>query len=319
MRLAPWPSRIVLAAALASCGSRTGLLVSDGDPAGQPDAASVHVTPDASPPSACADAGTQVFYIITDGNNLVAFDPPSNTFRPIGPIRCPGIDSGQLPFSMAVDRSGTAYTVYDSGAFFELHPSASGVTCTPVAFSTGGDFPQVFGMGFSGDAVGGGETLYIAGALRPYTLARVPIPGFTAQPIGALVGLVHPELTGNGGGDLFAFSGVDCGPIAGCVASMTTDCIACSTSSIAQLDKTTGKVVAVDVLRNFDQGDGWAFGFWGGVFYIFTAPETMPGVGATSSLVTRFDPATQSLQQVNTYPQKIVGAGVSTCAPLGKP
>jgi hypothetical protein len=262
----------------------------------------VKVTPPPKPPSACADAGTQVIYVITQLRNLVAYDPPSNTFRLVGAIQCPG--TSDTPFSMAVDRSGNAYTVYGSGEFFELHPSANGVACTRVAFSVGDSgISPTFGMGFAADAVGGGETLYIAGAAPPFVLARVPIPGFTAQPIGVLSGLVSPELTGTGGGDLFAFSGADC--VGGGV---------CATSAIAQLDKTTGNVVGLDVLENLDRGRGWAFGFWGGDFYLFTSPTTTNG-----SLVTRFDPTTLSQQQVNTYPESIVGAGVSTCAPLGTP
>jgi hypothetical protein len=320
MRLARWLPWVVPVAALASCGSRTGLLVSDGDPVGPQADAAVQVKPDAAPPSACADAGTQVFYVITESKNLVEFDPPSNTFRTIGAIQCPGV-LDEIPFSMAVDRSGNAYAVYqstrpDAGSeifFFELRPSASGVACTRVAFSAGdAGVAPTFGMGFSGDAVGGGETLYIAGAAPPYMLARVPIPGFTAQPIGALSGLVQPELTGTGAGDLFGFSGAQCSDAGPCPGFQ------CATSSIAQIDKTTGKVLGLDLLANFPQGNGWAFGFWGGVFYIFTAPQTNC-MFATTSLVTRFDPATQTRQQVNTYPEVIVGAGVSTCAPLERP
>ncbi len=59
-------------------------------------------------------------------------------------------------------------------------------------------------------------------------------------------------------------------------------------------------------------GGGWAFGFWGGEFYLFTTNTTDPSL---SSIVTRFDPGDQSQVTVASLPETIVGAGVSTCAP----
>jgi hypothetical protein len=321
MQLARWLLGVLPlgVAALAACGSRTGLFVPAEDSAVVPssgdDAGTIQMTPPPPPPPICADAGVQVFYVVTTSNSLLEFDPASNTFRMLGTIQCPGVPQGSTPFSMAVDRTGNAYTVFSLGDFYELRPSASGVSCSRVALSLGSTgVSSTFGMGFTADDVGGGESLYIAGSVAPYELARVPIPGFTAQAIGVPTGLAHPELTGNGAGDLYAFSGADCAVSSNCVPDTMTDCVVCNSSSIAQIDKATGKVIGVDALQNFAQGDGWAFGFWGGDFYIFTSPH-----GSQVSIVTRFDPATQSLQTVNEYPQVIVGAGVSTCAPLEMP
>ena len=61
-------------------------------------------------------------------------------------------------------------------------------------------------------------------------------------------------------------------------------------------------------LDTIDQGQGWAFAFWGGDFYMFHAPNG-------NSIVTRYRPSDDSLTQVATLPSIIVGAGVSTCAP----
>ncbi|MBL8607703.1 MAG: hypothetical protein JNL38_10300 [Myxococcales bacterium] len=79
-------------------------------------------------------------------------------------------------------------------------------------------------------------------------------------------------------------------------------------SFVGQIDKTNARVVAESALPTVEQGQGWAFAFWGGDFYLFTAP----GGGST---VTRFRPADGSVTAVGSWPSVIVGAGVSTCAP----
>jgi hypothetical protein len=101
----------------------------------------------------------------------------------------------------------------------------------------------------------------------------------------------RPELTGTGAGDLFAFAAA--GP----------------DSVISQLEKTTAHVSAQTTLKGVAQGSGWAFAFWGGDFYTFTAPT------GASTVVTRFRPNDGSIAEVARFPVKIVGAGVSTCAP----
>ena len=45
------------------------------------------------------------------------------------------------------------------------------------------------------------------------------------------------------------------------------------------------------------------------------APPSASGVAATSTVVTRYSPATKTTKEIAIYPQLIVGAGVSTCAP----
>jgi len=57
-------------------------------------------------------------------------------------------------------------------------------------------------------------------------------------------------------------------------------------------------------------GGSWAFAFWGGDFYTFTAQDLNAG-----SVVTRFRPSDGSIVQVGHTAESIVGAGVSTCAP----
>jgi len=106
-----------------------------------------------------------------------------------------------------------------------------------------------------------------------------------------LPAMPYAELTGTGDGRLFAYyaNGFTGG------------------SYVAQLDKTTGKILAQDSLPNIDRGTGWAFAFWGGDFWIFTTPGQQTTV--------KWDPDKKEASVVAHYSAAIVGAGVSTCAP----
>jgi hypothetical protein len=58
-----------------------------------------------------------------------------------------------------------------------------------------------------------------------------------------------------------------------------------------------------------DIAGGWAFAFWGGDFYTFTAPSG-------NTLVQRYRPSDGSVVTVSSLAgRQVVGAGVSTCAP----
>jgi hypothetical protein len=326
----PWFSAVVSAAFFIACGSRTGLLVPgeqgfpDGDtsPMGNdsgemaldagPDATEVS---DALPPidvtapvdafNDCPDAGATLVYVVTKQEQLLSFYPPTAQFRDIGPLSCPTSDPGATPFSMAVDRTGIAYVVYSDGELFRV--STANGHCQTTLFQSGqSGFAANFGMGFSHNNTGTGETLFVAsGGPGTPSLATIDPRTFTLRIVGNLQpAIMNAELTGTGAGDLFAFfatsSGTPCD-------NMATN-VSCIDSAIAQLDKTTGRVVAQSVLKGIVQGMAWAFAFWGGDFYTFTAP-------GSATIVNRFNPADGSIVTVATRPDLIVGAGVSTCAP----
>ena len=77
-----------------------------------------------------------------------------------------------------------------------------------------------------------------------------------------------------------------------------------------EVDKTSGTILADHPLQVGGPDDAYAFAYWGGVFWVFTAAN-LNGV----TQVTRFDPVTLSETSATTYQGVIVGAGVSTCAP----
>jgi hypothetical protein len=319
-------------AVLVGCGSRTGLLVPGevelegpdgaaspvGDDSGEAafdattDATevrdalpSIDVTAPVKPVNDCPDAGATLVYVVTRQEQLLSFYPPTAQFRAIGPLSCP-TRSATNPFSMAVDRTGIAYVLYQDGELFRV--STATARCQATSFRAGqSGFAGTFGMGFSHDNTGTGETLFVASGDSATTpsLGTIDPRTFSLRIVGDLQpAILNAELSGTGAGDLFAFFATT--GAAPCDNMPNGDC---ADSAIGQLDKTTGRVVAQSVLRGNPQGTAWAFAFWGGDFYTFTAP----GNGGT--IVNRFNPADRSIVTVATRPDQIVGAGVSTCAP----
>jgi hypothetical protein len=259
-------------------------------------------SPDVAVSAVCADASATLVYAVTEANTLLRFDPTAGTIVPIGVLACPDPYSA---FSMAVDREGVAYVLYFGGG--ESDPpgniyrvSLATAGCQATSYVPHNGAFAAFGMGFSANADDGGETLYIAsssvngttgelGAVDTSTFLLTDIGGFSPP-------IVNGELSGTGDGRLFSF-----------YATSSTS------SAIVQIDKENANVLAEDPLASIAQGDAWAFAFWGGDFYLFSAPD------GANSVVTRFRPSDGSTTQVATYPELIVGAGVSTCAPQGTP
>jgi hypothetical protein len=189
---------------------------------------------------------------------------------------------------MAVDRSGSAYVLYDDGELFRV--SLVTARCEPTAY-TGTPYVK-FGMGFAGNADGTADTLYIAPA-DAGLLATIDLATFRVTTVGPFAA-PKGELAGTGDGRLFTFYAID----------------GMASSAVAQVDPTTARLVASDDLTGLPLGYGWAFGYWGGDFYLFTtAAQGGP------STVTRFRPGDRSQETLASLPGEIVGAGVSTCAP----
>jgi hypothetical protein len=259
-------------------------------------------------PTDCPDASSTLIYVMTDQSHLYSFYPPMGAFTMIGTISCPitiataNDGTAAAPFSMAVDRTGIAYVVYNTGELFRVSTATASCRRTPFKGDPSG-FAVDFGMGFSRDNGGPGETLYVAsGGTMPPQLGSIDTTTFALRIIGPLTPPApSAELTGTGAGDLFGFYATT--GAAACTGSR------CSDTSIVQIDKSSGRVTNQTILRGLMIGDAWAFAFWGGDFYTFTHPPR------GSSLATRFRPSDGSLVTVSKLREPIVGAGVSTCAP----
>ena len=296
-------SAIALSAFVAACGARTELYVPIHHDAG-PDAhevldAGIDVFdappdfPPLDPQKHDADTTgcppTTFVYVVAANDDLLRFDPPSATFAPIAQLVCPA--KGAHPFSMAVDRKGIAYVEYDNGMMFAVNTADGSCQPTPYVPDQIAGFGN-FGMGYATIGAGPAEQLFVAGD-TPGTLGMLDVDNdYKVTKIGAFAPEIqYAELTGTGDGRLFAYYayGYNDG------------------SYVAELDKTTGKIVAQDSLPDVDRGIGWAFAFWGGDFWLFTTPNGQATV--------KYDPAPKKSTVVAHYQASIVGAGVSTCAP----
>ncbi|HEY1960608.1 MAG TPA: hypothetical protein VGH28_33585, partial [Polyangiaceae bacterium] len=215
---------------------------------------------------------------------------PTLGFSKIGDINC---SQQATPFSMAVDRSGIAYSVFTDGNLFQV--STLNAACKPTTFKPNQAGISTFGMGFSG-AADAGETLYIAADNDPQTsrLGSIDTQSLALTVIGAF----HPqggarcELTGTGDGRLFAF----CLPQNGG-----------GSGTLVNLDPATAQIISQVSINVGSSQDAFAYAFYGGLFYIFT--------GTQGSTVTTFDPISLTTKTVASLGSTIVGAGVSTCAP----
>ena len=107
------------------------------------------------------------------------------------------------------------------------------------------------------------------------------------------------EVTGTGDGRAFFFAGAN-------------------PAKLVEIDKATGKSLNVIPLPGVELGNAWAFAFFAGDFYFFTNSKGGPGSEVTHI---DYDDSDNNGKQdlttiVNAAPIRIVGAGVSTCAPF---
>ncbi len=248
----------------------------------------------------CSEAAKLV-YVVSDGAELYSFEPASLKFTLKGTLKCPGIAT---PNSMAIDRSGTAWVNYSDGSLFKVSTKDASCSATPFAPGQSG-FKRV-GMAFASDTAGSqSETLYVVGiddlAGRGRGLAKIDLTTFKLTTIGDFSGSLRglgAELTGTGDAKLYGF--------------FTTS----PSATLAQIDKSGAQTSGDKSLTGVNTGLAWAFSFWGGDFWFYTSD------GLTPSKVSRLKTSSDgsiSTAVANVCGIRIVGAGVSTCAPLTPP
>jgi hypothetical protein len=253
-------------------------------------------------PTECAE-DTKDIFVVTDQALLYQFHPPTLSFKNIGRITC--ASGGATPTSMAVDRFGIAYVRHSDGSIWKV--STKDLSCEQTSFDSTTAVFDKFGMGFASELKGtSAESLYIADHSGG-GLARLDTKTLQSKYIGAwgqnLDGMAA-ELTGNGDGKLYGF--------------FTT-----TPAQVAEISKGTGGVMSTKELTGVNAGNAWAFSFYGGDFYIYTAAgpnPTGPPLADGGSNVTRYRPSDGSVEIVmKNIGFTIVGAGVSTCAPTTLP
>ena len=169
------------------------------------------------------------------------------------------------------------------------------------------------GMGYSTDAKDAtSESLYIASTSgMVHDLGRLDIASKSITPLGGFApaypfGSLSAELTGTGDARLYGMfieiqQSADRPP-----------------PLVGQINKSSAATEAPVDMSGVEAPNAWAFSFWGGHFYLYTSPWHIP---TRTSNVTDYDPMSGAVdaQYMENVGFNIVGAGVSTCAPVTPP
>ncbi len=245
----------------------------------------------------CGSAAASYVYVIDNTGVLYKFDPPSLAFTTIGPVNCNTPIA--TPFSMAVDRNANAWVVFTSGKVYKVDTKTA--ACTPTNFVAGQQGFLTFGMGFSTDGPGSTtDSLFVTNSdftSASRGLGTIDTGSLVLTRIGAYDAISsRAEMTGTGDGRLFgAFEGTP--------------------YVVAEIDKTNAHIKQQwpqSPIQYPPNSSNFAFAFWGGSFWLFVGP-------GTSTDVFQFDPNAGTTQKVSSVTFEIVGAGVSTCAPVAPP
>ncbi len=258
------------------------------DPGGQPDT------------SDCANGNAEIYLISVDAH-FYKFNPANLQLTTLGLLACPSLAT---PYSMSVDRQGHAWVVFTDGTLYDVDTAT--LACKATNFTPGQSGFTTFGMGFSSNGngnAGAGETLFVSEAafngLNPVSkgLAHIDLKTLKLTAVGPYDKIgARAEMTGTGDGRLFAaFEG--------------------SPYIVAQINKTNAHIMSQapqKAINYAPDSSNFAFAFWGGDFWLFVGP-------GTSTDVFQYKPSNGTTTKRLTLTQEIVGAGVSTCAPVQPP
>jgi hypothetical protein len=244
----------------------------------------------------------KLVYVVDANNGFWRFNPETPDDQPfelVATLDCPSEGS---PFSMAISRKDKAYVLYWGGGGttscvginqVNIHTGECeglvGYECGQYGFDT-------FGMGFATDGPDTtAETLYVGESSLDGMggqLASIDTETWLLTPIGPISD--SPELTGNQSGELWAYYAWADEP------------------RVVQLDKTTGFESDQAYLPSEISGAAaFAFAYWGGDFYLFHAPTE-----ESTTVYRLHEGAFEEWVPSAEVGFQVVGAGVSTCAPV---
>lgn len=312
-------SSLFLAIALLGCGSASTSMTPDGGIPSDGSLVDAPIFADAPVASGCVDSAKLV-YVVSTQNDLWSFDPGSLAFKKVGALDCP---TTSTPESMAIDEKATAYVAMMDGTLFTV--DTSNAHCKPTAYAIEQQQRRIYDMSFvrgpSAETLfvsttccysGGGVTITNNGGGG---LAKLALPSYGLSLVGDYTGELagYPTaLAGTGDGRLFGFFPN---------VSVTTDAGPKAQPTLALIDTSqngtapTPTPIALDGTK-VGGGAAYAFSFWGGDFWFYSASSM-----STPSTVTRYRYGTNKTyaQVVPDTGMTIIGAGVSTCAPLAAP
>jgi hypothetical protein len=255
----------------------------------------------------CTQAGQYIYTVDNSNNILSRFDPVALTSTDIGALNCP---SSSSPFSMDLDQSAVAWVLYGDGSLFRV--DTTDASCSATNYVADQDGIDTYGMGSVFNSSTGVDTLYICGGGADVfgtntTLATLDLQSFVVTPI-ASVSFSLVELAGTGDGQLWVFSPGD---------GSTFPRV------LARIDPATGSTLEQYDMSSITTGDqtGWAIKFFGGAFYIFLGPDVWKVdrstlVPSQDTQTTPTEPKSPPQLVYSNPGRDIVGAGVSTCAPV---
>ena len=271
---------------------RTGTLVLQTGDAHAPNA-TIPLTATIS--TACTEASQWIYTVDGTTGMFSRFDPATLTFTDIAVLDC---RSYSHPFSMAVDQNAVAWVVYSDSEFFKVDTGTGQCQATSFKVDPHGPFGSGFGMGFVFDPSTNADTLYIAGGYNTTNtqseLATVSFPSLAVTPIG-MITAGNAELTGTGDGSLWGF-----------IPNLLTPD---DQTVLVRLDPSSGATLESHSYPSLNSTSyrSFAVKFWGGSFWIF--------LDSSVYQVPRDTPQTIATVIADTG-RNIVGAGVSTCAPI---
>ncbi|HVH45569.1 MAG TPA: hypothetical protein VM925_24615 [Labilithrix sp.] len=258
------------------------------------------------PSDGCSDDAKLVYVLSLEGD-IYSFAPADKKFTKVGPLDCKSEGIAFEPISMAVDRNAVAWVNMRGGslirgkdALFKFDTKTG--KCTPSGIE--GEYGSMGGMGFSSNGASTeDDTLFVAGAgpSGGSALNKVDVDKKELTFVETFPERVGIELTGTGDGRLFGF-----------LIDHPLELAKIDKASAAFSDKVTLTGVKVP------ESPMYAFSFWGGDFYFYTATSSSK---SSTTTVARYRPSDGSIEEayMDQIGFHIVGAGVSTCAPTSLP
>jgi hypothetical protein len=300
---------LLLVLSFGACGSNAD---DGGNRPGTPDSGNIEVVDAGGAGGRCDDENSQKVFVITTDlsaqpyeSHLFRFDPTDTSYTHIGELDCPGV----LLRSMAVDRDGSGWGSMGDGSLVRIDTetadcSASGMELEQHSVSR-------YGMGYSTLGESDSEKLYITATgsdwsgqpNQPYRkLAVIDTSTLQIEIVGDLEAPVpaNMELTGTGDGRLFGMV-LDVRNLSNIIVS------------VDELNADTAATLSSKTVP-LEANSGFAFAHWGGDFWLFTEADD------GKARVAQFDFDNGVIEQTVDIDLgvagSIVGAGVSTCAPI---
>ncbi|MEM7153142.1 MAG: hypothetical protein AAF799_09875 [Myxococcota bacterium] len=250
---------------------------------------------------ACAPH-VDLIYVLSTSKELWTFDPTTLEFALVGPIPCEqqhGFDAST--FSMGVGRDGRAWIQYNDGDLYTVDVNDP-QTCVDPGFEPGQLDIGTFGMSFvSNDETDPCDRIYGRSA-NIFTNRMLAVLDPESLLFTGIAVTEHEwvELAGTGDGQLFEFINND----------------VLEAPLLIRLDRETGAELETLELQGVPTGGSFAFAFWGGDFYFFSGDAF-----GTSVSKLDWDESDGQGQAVTVVvedaPVIVVGAGSSTCVPIG--